>query len=56
MTDREAPAASRVRAADVVLHTAFRGMQIEAGVSESTFGSMLWSSRRNGLNGEEGTE
>ena len=34
MTDREAPAASRVRAADVVLHTAFRGMQIEARVSE----------------------
>jgi hypothetical protein len=29
MTDREAPAASRVRAADVVLQTAFRGMQIE---------------------------
>jgi len=29
MTDREAPAASRVRAADVVLQTALRGMQIE---------------------------
>jgi len=29
MTDREAPAASRVRAADVVLQTAFRGIEIE---------------------------
>src|ERR1700685_2619714 len=29
MTDQEAPAASRVRAADVVLQTALRGMQIE---------------------------
>src|SRR5579864_6940649 len=29
MTDREAPAASRVRAADVVLQTALRGMEIE---------------------------
>jgi hypothetical protein len=29
MTDREAPAASRVRAADVILQTAFRGMEIE---------------------------
>jgi hypothetical protein len=29
MTDREAPAASRVRAADVVLQTSMRGMQIE---------------------------
>jgi hypothetical protein len=29
MTDREAPAASRVRAADVVLQTALRGMGIE---------------------------
>ena len=29
MTDRAAPAASRVRAADVVLQTALRGMQIE---------------------------
>ena len=37
MTDREAPAASRVRAADVVLQTALRGMEmedIEARVSE----------------------
>lgn len=37
MTDREAPAASRVRAADVVLQAAFRGMEmedIEARVSE----------------------
>jgi len=37
MTDREAPAASRVRAADVILQTAFRGMEmedIEARVSE----------------------
>lgn len=29
MTDRESPAASRVRAADVVLQTALRGMEIE---------------------------
>jgi len=29
LTDREAPAASRVRAADVVLQTALRGMEIE---------------------------
>ena len=29
MTDREAPAASRVRAADVVLQTALRGMEME---------------------------
>jgi len=29
MSDREAPAASRVRAADVVLQGAFRGMEIE---------------------------
>jgi len=29
MTDREASAASRVRAADVVLQTALRGMEIE---------------------------
>jgi hypothetical protein len=29
MTDREAPAASRVRAADVVLQAASRGMEIE---------------------------
>jgi hypothetical protein len=29
MTDREAPAASRVRAADVVLQSALRGMEIE---------------------------
>lgn len=29
MTDREPPAASRVRAADVVLQTALRGMEIE---------------------------
>lgn len=29
MTDREAPAASRIRAADVVLQGAFRGMEIE---------------------------
>jgi hypothetical protein len=29
MTDREAPAASRVRAADVVLQTTLRGMQME---------------------------
>ena len=29
MTDREAPAASRVRAADVVLQTALRGMESE---------------------------
>jgi hypothetical protein len=29
MTDREAPAASRVRAADVELQTALRGMEIE---------------------------
>lgn len=29
MTDREAPASSRVRAADVVLQTALRGMGIE---------------------------
>jgi hypothetical protein len=29
MTDRVAPAASRVRAADVVLHTALRGMEME---------------------------
>lgn len=29
MTDREAPAASRVRAADVILQTAFRGMEME---------------------------
>jgi hypothetical protein len=29
MTDREAPAASRIRAADVVLQTALRGMEIE---------------------------
>ena len=29
MTDREAPAASRVRAADVVLETALRGMEME---------------------------
>lgn len=37
MTDREAPAASRVRAADVVLQAALRGMEmedIEARVSE----------------------
>ena len=37
MTDREAPAASRVRAADVVLQTALRGIEmedIEARVSE----------------------
>jgi hypothetical protein len=37
MTDREAPAASRVRAADVVLQAAFRNMEmedIEARVSE----------------------
>jgi hypothetical protein len=37
MTDREAPAASRVRAADVILQTALRGMEmedIEARVSE----------------------
>ena len=37
MTDREAPAASRVRAADVVLQGALRGMEvedIEARVSE----------------------
>ena len=37
MTDREAPAASRVRAADVVLQTALRGMEsedIEARVAE----------------------
>ena len=30
MTDREAPAASRVRAADVVLQTALRGMEMES--------------------------
>jgi hypothetical protein len=29
MTDREAPAASRVRAADVVLQTALRGIEME---------------------------
>ena len=29
MTDREAPAASRVRAADVILQTALRGMEME---------------------------
>jgi hypothetical protein len=29
MTDREAPASSRVRAADVVLQTALRGMEME---------------------------
>ena len=29
MTDREAPSASRVRAADVVLQTAMRGMEME---------------------------
>jgi hypothetical protein len=29
MMDREAPPASRVRAADVVLQTALRGMEIE---------------------------
>lgn len=29
MTDREAPAASRVRAADCVLQTAFRGIEME---------------------------
>jgi len=29
MTDRDAPAASRVRAADVVLQTALRGMEVE---------------------------
>lgn len=29
MTDREAPAASRARAADVVLRTALRGMELE---------------------------
>jgi hypothetical protein len=29
LTDREAPAASRVRAADVVLQTAIRGMEVE---------------------------
>jgi hypothetical protein len=29
MTDREAPAASRVRAADVVLQTALRGIELE---------------------------
>ena len=29
MTDREAPSASRVRAADVVLQTALRGMEME---------------------------
>src|ERR1017187_10954707 len=29
MADREAPAASRVRAADVVLEAAFRGMEME---------------------------
>jgi predicted DNA-binding transcriptional regulator AlpA len=29
MTDREAPAPSRIRAADVVLHGAFRGMELE---------------------------
>ena len=29
MTDRESPAASRVRAADVVLQTALRGMEME---------------------------
>jgi hypothetical protein len=37
MTDRETPAASRVRAADVVLQTALHGMEledIEARVSE----------------------
>ena len=37
MTDREAPAASRVRAADVVLQSSLRGMEmedIEARVSE----------------------
>jgi hypothetical protein len=37
MTDREAPAASRVRAADVVLQATVRGMEvedIEARVSE----------------------
>ena len=29
MTDRDAPAASRVQAADVVLQTSLRGMEIE---------------------------
>ena len=29
MTDRDAPASSRIRAADVVLQGAFRGMEIE---------------------------
>lgn len=29
MTDRKAPAASRIRAADIVLQGAFRGMEIE---------------------------
>jgi hypothetical protein len=29
MTDREAPASSRIQAADVVLQGAFRGMEIE---------------------------
>jgi hypothetical protein len=31
MTDREVPAASRVRAADVVLQSALRGMEIQSG-------------------------
>jgi len=42
MTDREAPAAGRIRAADVVLHGAFRGMEIE----DIEARSRTWSGRR----------
>src|SRR5271154_2646292 len=51
MTDQAAPAASRVRAADVVLQTALRGMQIEEiearafGLRHSSFKPPLLSQR-----------